>query len=124
MRIYARIGKRVTDCNGVAKFCRWVRPDGSVPYDSSTDLNEYQLFEKAKRDGCKWGIISTIPRNRRGLVVTYPGHMGIYLGDGTVLESRGGSYGVVITKLDGRGWTHWYENPFVDYTETQTGIIS
>lgn len=113
------MGKIVTDCTGVFKYPLWVQPDGSVPYQPipDTDMETTGIFNYAKAKGVKWGAITTIPRERKGILVTYTGHMGCYLGDGTVLEARGGSWGVVETQLDGRGWQYWYENPFVDYTQ-------
>ena len=110
------MGKRVMDCCGLDKCARWIQPDGSVPYHPESDLNQQMLFDKAKVDGMKWGEINTLP-NIAGIVLYQTGHMGIYRGDGEVVESRGGNYGVVITQLDSRGWQYWYENPFVDYTE-------
>lgn len=111
------IGKKVLDCTGVYKFPLWQKPDGSVPHTKETDMNESDLFALAKSKGLKWGTITTIPRERKGILVTFTGHMGCYLGNGTVLEARGGAYGVVTTQLDSRGWQYWYENPFVDYTQ-------
>lgn len=107
---------RVADCVGLDKYARWVRPDGTVPYDPNTDLNEQMLFDKAKRDGMKWGLVSQMPEVV-GLAVWYRGHIGFYLGNNKVLEARGGQYGVVITQLDRRPWTHYFYNPFVDYEE-------
>lgn len=117
------LGKKVLDCTAVYKFPLWLNPDGSVPYYPETDMNESMIFQKAKDMGLKWGAITTIPRERRGILVTYTGHMGCYLGNGTVLEARGGAYGVVITQLDGRGWQYWHENPFVDYKEGSDAML-
>ena len=35
------------------------------------------------------------------------GHTGVYLGDGTAVDARGHSYGVVHMPISGRSWTHW-----------------
>ena len=48
---YKWLGKRVLDCVGLDKYARWVKEDGNVVYDSSTDLNETMLFDKAKAQG-------------------------------------------------------------------------
>jgi FtsZ-binding cell division protein ZapB len=109
------MGKRVMDCCGLDKGGRWIQPDGSVKYDPATDLNESMLFDKAKALGKKWGAINTIP-DIAGLIVCKTGHMGIYRGNGEVVESRGGDYGVVVTKVFERGWEYWYEEPFLDYS--------
>lgn len=110
------MGKRILDCAGLDKYARWVQADGNVKYDSSTDLNEQMLFDKAKAMGCKWGTIDTIP-DVAGIVVWKSGHMGIYIGNGVSRESRGGDYGVKDYDYKTRGWTHWYYNPFINYSK-------
>ena len=42
-----------------------------------------------------------------GVLVFMPGHVGIYIGNGKVIEARGHAYGVVETNLVGRGWKEW-----------------
>lgn len=117
------MGKQVFDCIGIDKYARWVQSDGSVPYDASTDLNEAMLFAKAKQDGMKNGKIATIP-NVAGIMVWHTGHIGVYLGNGTVLEARGGDYGVVETSLPQRNFTDWFYNPFIDYAEETNNMKS
>ena len=60
------------------------------------------------------GTIDTIPE-RPGVAVWRDGHIGVYIGDGYVIEAMGTKYGVVKTKLAERGFTHWLEIPFIDY---------
>ena len=36
-------------------------------------------------------------------------------GNGEVIEAMGTKYGVVKTQLQGRGWTHWLEIPYISY---------
>jgi hypothetical protein len=108
------LGKKVFDCIGIDKYARWVQPDGSVPYIKSTDWNQETLFTNAKAKGMKWGVISTIP-NVPGIMVYLKGHIGVYLGNGKILEARGGAYGVVETTVATRNFTHWFYNPFIDY---------
>ena len=50
-----------------------------------------------------------------GLLVHYKGHIGVYIGNGYVIEARGHNYGVVKTKLSDRGWTSWGYCPFITY---------
>ena len=56
----------------------------------------------------------TIP-DTPGLAVWKPGHIGVYIGNGEVIEAMGTKYGVVKTQLQGRGWTHWLEIPYIAY---------
>lgn len=32
-----------------------------------------------------------------------------------LIEAMGTKYGVVMTQLQGRGWTHWLEIPYINY---------
>lgn len=60
------------------------------------------------------GHINTMP-DIPGICVRYPGHIGIYIGGGDVIEARGTKYGVVKTKLKDRPWTHWLKYPGIEY---------
>lgn len=42
-------------------------------------------------------------------------NLGVYIGNGEVIEAMGTKYGVVKTKLAGRGWTHWLQVPYISY---------
>lgn len=44
-----------------------------------------------------------------------PGHVGVYIGNGKVVEARGHDYGVVETNLVDRGWTQWGKCPYIEY---------
>lgn len=48
-----------------------------------------------------------------------PGHVGVYIGNGQVVEARGHAYGVVQTALKGRGWTKWGKCKFIEYVEEE-----
>ena len=43
------------------------------------------------------------------------GHVGLYIGNGYVIEARGAYYGVVKTKLTSRPWVGWGELKGVNY---------
>ena len=43
-------------------------------------------------------------------------YVGLYIGEGKVIEAKGTAYGVVTSKI-GSGWTHWGELKGVDYAE-------
>ena len=122
---YARnhyIGKRTTDCYGMIKRYKWTGGDAENPslndtpiYDPKTDVNANTAFEKAKVKG----PIGTIPEVR-GICVRYPGHVGVYIGNGKVSEARGFDYGTVITKLKDRKWTHWFQEDGISYESKPT----
>ena len=120
--------KVCSDCVGAIKGYMWTNggagalaafgKDGSVfsKYGANgcPDKSANGMFEYAKSKGAEWGTIGSIP-NLPGVAVRYDGHVGVYLGDGLVVEWRGFAYGSQITKLSGRKWTHWYKLPFIDY---------
>lgn len=113
---YARdhyIGKRTTDCHGLIKFFLWADDPNSKPvYNASQDISADEAYNLATIKG----KIGTIPE-RRGICVRYPGHVGVYVGNGIVVEARGFDYGTVKTKLKERKWSDWYEHPFVSYSD-------
>jgi hypothetical protein len=71
----------------------------------------------AEAMGCAEGPIESMPE-QPGLCVSLPGHIGIYVGDGMVIESTatlGLENGVVMTRLDQRPWTHWLQCGHIQY---------
>ena len=48
-----------------------------------------------------------------------PGHIGVYVGKGEVIEAMGTAYGVVKTKVAGRGWSKWLRIPHIQYVKKQ-----
>lgn len=80
------------------------------------DKSANGMFEWAKKQGMDWGTIATMPE-LIGLLVRYDGHVGVYIGDGLVVEWRGFKYGSQITELSKRKWTHWYKHPAISYCE-------
>ena len=53
------------------------------------------------------GKIATLPEEPGLLVFIAGTHVGVYIGNGRVVEARGYSHGVVETKLKERGWDSW-----------------
>jgi hypothetical protein len=109
------IGKRVTDCIGLIKSYMWYDPDsGEITAGSNNfkDCSASSIWNNVKESG----NISTMP-DTPGLAVWMPGHIGVYIGDGYVVEAQGTAYGVVKTKLSGRGWTKWLKIPNIKYVE-------
>ena len=109
-------GVKVHDCVGLVKGYLWSKtPDDNTPIRNPVqDVSDSGMY-----DACKVkGEIDTMPM-KEGVLVFYPGHMGVYIGGGYVVEARGHNYGVVKTKLDERGWTNWGLCPFIDYNEKQ-----
>ena len=104
-------GARVHDCVGLIKGYLWSDTPTSAPkYNAKQDYSADGLINICKVKGS----IKTIPEVK-GLLVHYKGHIGVYIGNGFVIEARGHNYGVVKTKLTDRKWTTWGYCPFITY---------
>ena len=85
------------------------------------DKSANGMFTYAKSKGCAWGTIDTLPEIP-GVALRSDGHVGVYVSNDYAVEERGFSYGCVKTKVASRKWTHWFQLPFVDYSDaTFTG---
>ena len=109
------VGGRTADCVGLIKGYGWL--DGEtmeIQYGSNgmPDIGANEMYYNAVRKGA----IQTMP-DTPGLAVWKPGHIGVYIGNGEVIEAMGTKYGVVKTQLEGRGWTHWLKIPYINYIE-------
>ena len=100
------IGERTTDCHGLIEWFAAELAGGKWNYDTTAD----EAFEAAQeKDG-----IGSLPE-QPGVCVRFSGHVGVYIGGGYVVEARGFEYGVCLTKLAERPWTHWYQHPKIRY---------
>lgn len=111
------IGHRTVDCvNLIKSYLWWDDKKNDVVYSVKYDkvngvwMSADGAFQVAKEKG----PISTMP-DIPGICVRYSGHIGVYIGNGEVIEARGTKYGVVKTNLKDRPWTHWLKYPGIDY---------
>lgn len=107
------LGGRTTDCVGLIKGYGWFNPDTrEIEYGTNgmPDVSADGMYNAAAVKGS----ISIMP-DLPGLAVWRPGHIGIYVGNGEVIEAMGTKYGVVKTQLDSRGWRAWLEVPYIRY---------
>ena len=109
----SQFGKRVFDCSGLTEgYLMSETPDSSPKYNKSYDYSANGL-----RNACKEsGEIGTMPE-QKGVLVFYVGPVGVYVGDGDVIEARGHSYGVVKTRLKSRPWKWWGRHPDILYLD-------
>ena len=107
------LGRHTADCVGLIKSYGWLSTD-TMTIDYGThgmpDVGANEMYYSATHKG----EIATMP-DTPGLAVWKPGHIGVYIGNGEVVEAMGTKYGVVKTQLEGRGWTHWLEVPGTEY---------
>lgn len=107
-------GKKVHDCVGLIKGYLWCdsNSDTAPAYKSAQDVSANGMLSACTKNG----KISTMP-DVPGVLVFMNKHVGIYIGDGYVIEARGHAYGVVKTKLSARAWKNWGYCPYVTYEE-------
>ena len=111
----AQYGQKVHDCVGLIKGYLWCNSaDGSPRYNAEQDVAVEGLYRKC----CRKGSITTLP-DTPGVCVFMAnmGHVGVYIGNGEVVEAMGHAYGVVKTKVAGRGWAYWGMPEWISYDE-------
>lgn len=107
-------GKRGADCIGLIKAYMWWIDDSKNPdYVATQDKNVSQTWEICTKKGVI-DLQNKIPEVI-GLLVFKTGHVGIYIGNGKVIESKGASFGVVETNIEDTEWTGWAEYIYIDY---------
>ena len=112
----SQYGQKVHDCVGLIKGYLWCdTPDGTPRYNTAQDVAVGGLYSSCG----KTGSISTLPEVPGVCVfMANMGHVGVYIGGGEVVEAMGHAYGVVKTKLAGRGWAYWGMPGWISYDET------
>ncbi|MEG0941893.1 MAG: hypothetical protein RSE64_08355 [Oscillospiraceae bacterium] len=107
---------RTTDCVGLIKGYGWLNSRTlEIGYGTNgmPDISADQMHQAATAKGG----VSTMP-DIPGLAVWHKGHIGVYIGNGEVIEAMGTKYGVVKTKLKARNWTAWLKVPYIKYERT------
>lgn len=114
------IGIRTADCIGLIKGYSWYDADtGEIGYATNKmpDIGADQIYDVATVKG----PISTMPEIP-GLILHAPGHVGIYIGDGYVVEATGTRNGVVMSRIEDKNWTGWCRNPYISYVSDTVSI--
>lgn len=114
------------DCSGLIKGILWGYPDkGKYGSNGVPDTNANSMISKY----CT-GVTSDMSKLRKGMVVWMNGHIGIYCGDGVVVESsprwengiqRTYPNGCTIGnkhKLNARKWSKCGYLKWIDYTSS------
>lgn len=99
-------GHRVADCSGGIVYT--IQQYDKTFGDRTANTFKSQFVES--------GPISTMPEIQ-GLGLWRSGHIGVYEGNGWLLEFRGTDYGCVRERLKDRNFTHWGKIKGVEYGE-------
>lgn len=113
------LGRRTTDCVGLIKSYGWFDPvTGAIHYGTNgmPDFSADQMYASAADNDTDYGTMDTMPEIV-GLALWKSGHIGVYIGGGYAVEAMGTRYGVVKTKVEGRGWQGWCKLPYIEYYE-------
>lgn len=113
------IGHHVADCSGLFSWA-FKQLGGYMYHGSNTMYKTYctakGAFKSGKRtDGkeLKPGTaLFTGTENEHG-------HVGLYIGNGKVIEAKGTQAGVIESKATDKKWTYWGELKGVDYTASE-----
>lgn len=118
---YAPDGARIIDCIGLVKCFMWHdyhQNNASYYGKTCDDFNCEQFFALAKKKG-RIEMIPEVP----GLIVYQQGHVGVYIGNGEVIEATA-SFGGKVVKSYFKGnhkgnkrttWTHYFYMPGLTY---------
>lgn len=111
------LGKRTADCVGLIKGYSWYDTASQMTIlvsNGMPDIGADTMYENATEKG----TIDTIPEIP-GLAVWKEGHIGVYIGEGKVVEAYGTTSGVIRSELANGGWTHWLKIPYISYIEQE-----
>ena len=109
------VGHMVTDCSGLF-YWAFKQLGGYMYHGSNTMWNKYctnkgDLTKNGRTDGktLKPGtaVFTGNSANK--------GHVGLYIGNNTVIEASGSRAGVITTKISGGKWKYWGELKGVDF---------
>lgn len=97
------VGKVCCDCSSLANswYCGVKYQYGSA-----------QLYQKAK----KRMPIKNWKKFPIGTILYKEGHVGVYIGDGKVIEAKGINFGVVKTNISSTKWKYGLLMPWIDYS--------
>lgn len=117
------LGKRVSDCFGIAKGYVWWQEDNSNPgyaINGFPDWNQESAYNAAKEKGS----LSSLPEIP-GIGLWMKGHFGVYIGNGEFIECMGAPNGMKKGKIEngkivsGSKFTNWFKLTWLDYEEDE-----
>ena len=113
------IGHWVTDCSGLFAWA-FDELGRYIAHGSNSIWDKYCSSKGTLKNG-KTGSGKELKPGTA--VFTSSGerhnHIGLYIGNGTVIEAQGTIAGVITSKVTNKKWTHWGELKGVDYGKTE-----
>ena len=114
------IGHYVTDCSGLFAWA-FKQLGGEMYHGSNTMYNSWCIAKGTLKNGKRTDgkelkpgtAVFTGDTNRHG-------HVGLYVGNGIVIEAQGTNAGVTTTKITNSKWTYWGELKGVNYKADST----
>ena len=102
----SKIGKVSVDCSGLISWYTG-KIKGSGQFAAESKLQP----------------INTISLAPIGAAVWRQGHIGVYIGNGEIIEARGSQFGTVRTKVGQRDFTHWFLLKDIEYVEEDKEMV-
>lgn len=115
------VGRNVADCSGLFTWA-FKKLGGTMYHGSNTMWNKWctaqgDLINGKRTDGqeLKPGTAVFVLKNGSDR-----SHVGLYIGNGEVIEAAGTQQGVIKSKITNKKWAEWGELKGVDYNNTDT----
>lgn len=114
------IGHNVADCSGLFSWA-FKELGGYMYHGSDTMFRKYTTASGTLKSGKRTDGMELLPGTA---VFVWKkddqkyGHVGLYIGDGYVIEAASTQSGVIKTKVSASKWTHWGELKGVEYKQT------
>ena len=117
------IGHKVADCSGLFSWA-FKQLGGYMYHGSDTMYRKYCTQKGELKKGRRTDGVTLKPGTA---VFVWNGkkysHVGLFIGNNTVIEAMGTINGVTTTKVTAGKWTHWGELVGVDYSVTGTSSV-
>ena len=119
------IGRYVTDCSGLF-YWAFKELGGYMYHGSNTMWDKYctaqgKLSKGKRTDGQELKPGTAVFVLKDG---SNRSHVGLYIGNGIVIEASGTQAGVITTKVDNSKWAEWGELKGVNYSSSGTSTVT
>ena len=110
-------GHWVTDCSGLFAWA-FKELGGSIAHGSNTIWDKYLVDYGAPAANAAPGyaVFTEDIEGRHN-------HIGLYVGDGIVVEAQGCKAGVTTSSINDKRWKHWGKLKGVDYSTEEENIV-